>query len=137
MRVFSLAIAVDVLQLVDDDRDGSGVAVGMGGSNGEREMKSRRNHLQAMCLGYCLSARVPCLSPLFDQSTQLSLPPGHGRRGHGPPGKNECFEKLHDAVTASIYSLRTRGLLLGASLFSAHIANVSIRPLRCAAGSDV
>jgi len=36
---------MDVLRLVDDDRDGSEVTTGMGGSNGESEMNSRRKHL--------------------------------------------------------------------------------------------
>ena len=74
MRVFSPTIAVDVLRLVDDGRDGSEVAMRMGGSNGEK-MKSRRNQLWGNVLGYCLGARpLSHLYPLFDQSTSGHRP---------------------------------------------------------------
>jgi len=43
MRVFSLTIAVDVPQLVDDDRDGSEVATRMGDGNGKRDEVGTEN----------------------------------------------------------------------------------------------
>ena len=53
MRVFSLTIATDFLQLVDDDRDGSEVAMRMGGSNGERDEVNAENS-RSQC-GSCIS----------------------------------------------------------------------------------